>query len=240
MAEQFESARTSEVAGKLQIGRTKKDEADKAFKAGDIKTAIFRYHEALLYLNGLDKSALPGYKAPEPGDQEKEKSEIDDLLEKVHSNMSACHIKNSNWKRALESAEKAIAKNEKNYKAIFRKGKALGELGFFEKADKTLTQLKKDNPADGPVIDAELKRLRAMDQERERVHSQKYRGFLSKDKGDSKPTKVDKGKGVDPAERTVPLSSGARQTAHIEEVEIEPEQPPNAPESDEEIPVVKG
>ena len=30
---------------------------------------------------------------------------------------------------------------------MFRKGKALGELGFFEKASKVLTELKIQNPA---------------------------------------------------------------------------------------------
>ncbi|KZV80346.1 hypothetical protein EXIGLDRAFT_781111 [Exidia glandulosa HHB12029] len=235
----LENARSAEVASKLATGKGKKTDADAAFKAGDMKAALLSYHQALLWLNGLDKSALPGYKAPDPSAQEKEKSEIDELLEKIHSNMAACHIKNSNWKRALESAEKAIAKNDKNYKAIFRKGKAQGELGFFEKAETTLTQLLKDNPADAVTIQAELDRLRKKDQEREKVHSQKYRGFLSRDKGTGKS--VDKGKGVDPGERTAPLGAG-RQSGFIEEVD-EPEPAPNAAESDaedaKEIPVVK-
>jgi hypothetical protein len=41
----------------------------------------------------------------------------------------------------------ALAKNENNYKAMFRKGKALGELGFFEKAEKVLEELKTKNPS---------------------------------------------------------------------------------------------
>jgi hypothetical protein len=40
----------------------------------------------------------------------------------------------------------ALAKNENNYKALFRKGKALGEQGFFEKAEKILVDLKLRNP----------------------------------------------------------------------------------------------
>lgn len=46
----------------------------------------------------------------------------------------------------METADKALAKNENNYKAMFRKGKALGEQGFFEKAQKVLTDLKAKNP----------------------------------------------------------------------------------------------
>ncbi len=61
--------------------------------------------------------------------------------------MSACHIKRENWKRAQETAEKALARNSKNYKAMFRRGKALGEQGFFERAEKILEELIKESPA---------------------------------------------------------------------------------------------
>jgi len=118
--------------------------------------------------------------------------------------MSACHIKRENWKRAQETAEKALAKNPKNYKAMFRRGKALGEQGFFERAEKILEELIKESPTgkltsghpllvacccgvpyltlimrdpDAPAATTELKRLRAIDKEREKVHNQKMRGM---------------------------------------------------------------
>lgn len=34
---------------------------------------------------------------------------IDDIIEKVYANMSACHLKNENWQRALETANKVGA-----------------------------------------------------------------------------------------------------------------------------------
>jgi len=105
---------------------------------------------------------------------------VDDILEKIYANMSACHLKNQNWKRALETADKALAKNENNYKAMFRKGKALGEQGFFDKALNVLEDLKKKNPADISLVSQEIVRLRALDNERERVHKQKMKGFLNK------------------------------------------------------------
>jgi tetratricopeptide (TPR) repeat protein len=73
--------------------------------------------------------------------------QADELIEKVYANMSACHIKRENWKRAQETAEKALARNSKNYKAMFRRGKALGEQGFFERAEKILEELIKESPA---------------------------------------------------------------------------------------------
>jgi len=213
----LKQTKQNEVTSKLATATQKKDSGDAAFKAGDVKGALRGYHEALLWVMGLDKSSLPGYQQPDPNatDSEKTKNEIDELLEKLHANISACHIKQGNWKRALESAEKALAKNPENTKATFRKGKALGELGFFEKAEKILSDLISKNPSDAG-FKAELNRLRTVDAERERKHSQKYRGFLSKDKGKA-PERAPAA-----SEKSVPLPSGSRPTAHIEEVDIEP------------------
>lgn len=138
--------------------------------------------------------------------------------------MAACHIKNGNYQRAVETADKvrsrpnqhvfahkriphiiqALAKNENNGKAMFRKAKALGELGYFEKAVKILEDLKKKSPTgkrllsclaphcarytnsitftDVASADQEIARLTVIDNERERVHKKKMKGksnFLS-------------------------------------------------------------
>ncbi|KAF9048424.1 hypothetical protein BJ165DRAFT_1459447 [Panaeolus papilionaceus] len=175
------------TAQKLITAKQKKETADQAFKLGQTKDALRSYHEALMYLLGLDKNALqsigiasrPVSNASDAG-KEKEKTEVDDIIEKIYANMSACHLKNGNWKRAQESAEKALAKNENNYKAMFRKGKALGEQGFFEKAQKVLEDLKKKNPADAALADQEIARLKAIDDEREKAHKKKMKGFLNK------------------------------------------------------------
>ena len=45
------------------------------------------------------------------------------------------------------SLEKALSKNDANYKAVFRKAKALGELGFFERAEPLLEDLIKKSPS---------------------------------------------------------------------------------------------
>ncbi|PPQ90804.1 hypothetical protein CVT25_012124 [Psilocybe cyanescens] len=180
----------SATAQKLATAKQKKDTGDQAFKLGNVKDALKSYHEALMYLLGLDKNALqsigissrPAESSSDPtkGAAAKEKTEVDEILEKIYANMSACHLKNQNWKRAVETADKALAKNENNYKAMFRKGKGLGEQGFFDKALKILEDLKTKNPTDGPLVDQEIARLRAIDDERERVHKKKMKGFLNK------------------------------------------------------------
>lgn len=177
-----------DVLQKLGTAKEKKDVGDQAFKAGELKNALRSYHEALLYLNGIDKNALSPMSVMTSGSvvdgaaTEKKKTEADEMLEKIYSNMSACHLKQGNWKRAVETADKAIAQNENNYKALFRKAKAQGELGYFEKAEKILEDLLKKNEADAPAINAELTRLRTMDKEREKAHNQKFKGFLNREK----------------------------------------------------------
>ncbi|KAG9224619.1 hypothetical protein CCMSSC00406_0002230 [Pleurotus cornucopiae] len=184
------------VEEKIATAKQHKDVADQAFKAGNTKDGTKLPHirmnhgadltlrlQALLYLLGLDKNAMQGLgmgAPPPPAGEEvkQERTEIDEIVEKVYANMSACHIKHSNWQRAAETAEKALAKNDKNYKAMFRKGKALGEQGFFEKAIKVLEDLKSKSPEDAAAADAEMTRLRIIDNERERVHKQKMKGFL--------------------------------------------------------------
>lgn len=176
-------ASLSEIESKIDIGRSKKDAGDAAFKEGDIKSALRAYHEALMYFVGIDRTALSalGIGNDNSNVSEKERDEIDLTVEKIHANMAACHIKQGNWKRALETAEKALAKNPANSKALFRKAKAQGELGFIEKAEETLLEAKKvSSPAEIPLVEAELVRLRALDRERQKVADQRLRGFLAR------------------------------------------------------------
>jgi len=212
------------TAQKVETAKQKKEAGDQAFKAGSTREALMSYHGALMYLLGLDKNALQslGMVAPTPAapidesssdkkDKEKEKNEVDEILEKIYSNMAACHIKNGNYQRAVETADKALAKNENNGKAMFRKAKALGELGYFEKAVKILKDLKEKVPADAASADQEIARLTVIDKERERVHKKKMKGFLNK--AEKKGTPIFEGE-------SAPSSSGATEikSGFIEEV----------------------
>jgi hypothetical protein len=53
---------------KLDTATQKKETGDQAFKMGEMSSALRFYHEALMYLQGLDKNALAsiGIKAPLP------------------------------------------------------------------------------------------------------------------------------------------------------------------------------
>lgn len=77
---------------------------------------------------------------------------------------------------------------------MFRKGKALGELGFFDKSVKVLEELMSKSPAgrlyltcriyptclmsilDAQMASAEIARLRVIDQAKEKANNQKLKG----------------------------------------------------------------
>lgn len=77
---------------------------------------------------------------------------------------------------------------------MFRKGKALGEQGFYEKAVRILEEVKEKSPSgqssdklhvqcsyfllDGAAADAELTRLRIIDNERTRENNKKLKGMI--------------------------------------------------------------
>lgn len=94
--------------------------------------------------------------------------------------MSACLIKQGKWQRAIDSADKVLAINQNNQKAIFRKGKALGELGYFDRSYKLLDTLLEKDSADAPTINAELARFKAKEKTLEKAADNRFRGFLNR------------------------------------------------------------
>jgi len=172
------NAKKQETNAKLKIGQEKKDAADKAFKEGDTKTALRLYHEATLYVQGVDKSVLNAVNPQEKSEGSK-RTEADVLLEKIQSNICACHIKNENWKRALETANQILKKSPENKKAKFRQGKAFLGQGFTEKAIEVFEALEKQDP-----IDLEIKRELALARTADKAATSKglnkFKGFLNK------------------------------------------------------------
>jgi len=193
---------SAEHEKKLKTAKEKKEQADKAFQVSDLPNALRFYHEALLYLKGLDSNTtdvVAGNSGDQPVTMTPEKKEINTIIEKVYSNMCACHIKQGKWQRAIETAEKVLSKNADNVKAKFRKGKALGELGFFEKATAILEELLKanENGPDVPAIKAELQRFKVMEKDVTKKADTRMRGFLNKDK--SLLAKEERAKDPEPA-----------------------------------------
>ncbi|KAG9104845.1 hypothetical protein FRC06_008075 [Ceratobasidium sp. 370] len=171
-----------DVAQKLQIGREKKAAGDDSFRKGDFKGALRSYHEAGLYLNGLDKSFLPALtggadpEPPKPGAPQP-KTEVDELLEKIWTNMAACHLKGGNYKRVIELADKAL-----------KKAKALAGQGYTEKAIAIIDELLKNDPND-EAMKKDLADIKASQAAVEKKGLSKFKGMYNR------PSKDEKGKG---------------------------------------------
>ncbi|TBU41938.1 TPR-like protein [Dichomitus squalens] len=185
-----------DIGEKFNVAKEKKAAGDEAFKSNDLVGALRYYHQALLYLKGLDKNATqkalgqpvpppPPIEAVNQAAEEKQRTEVEFLSEKIYSNMSQVHLKRGNWRRAIETADEALRHNKKSYKALFRKARALKEQGYFEKAEKILEELIKDgDPNDREACEEELASVRAKDKAVTVKHDQKMKGFLNKEKID--------------------------------------------------------
>ncbi|CAE6536281.1 unnamed protein product [Rhizoctonia solani] len=180
------------VDQKVTIGKEKKAAGDECFRSGDYKGALRAYHEAGLYLNGLDKSLLPALAggAPAPAPEAKPgapqpKTEADELLEKIWTNMAACHLKGGNYKRVIELADKALTKNENNTKAKYRKAKAYAAQGYTEKGIEILEELLKQDPNDA-AVKKDLDEIKIKQAAVEKKGMSKFKGMYNR------PAKEDK------------------------------------------------
>ncbi|KAI0367817.1 TPR-like protein [Pilatotrama ljubarskyi] len=183
-----------DILEKIEKAKEFKEKGDKAFQGDDLQNALMMYHQAILHLKGLDKNAVqkalgkpvpapPPIEAVDQAAQEKPRTEADELLEKIYANMCQCHVKRGNWKRVIETADKVLEHNPKNRKALFRKARAHGETGWFEKAEKILEDLIKDAEAqEKEACQAELARLREKEKKLTAAHDAKMKGFLNKEK----------------------------------------------------------
>ncbi|KAF9407260.1 hypothetical protein BGZ94_002774 [Podila epigama] len=171
------------VEEKLKVALAHKDSGNDAFKKGDIKQALTQYHLAVLGLSGLDNNMSnmgmltamgSGTKGTSATDSEK--NEIKTNLAIVYSNMAACHLKNQNYKRAIEVSNSALKHDPKNIKAKFRRAQAKLLEGNLSGAESDLLDLGEGVPG----VKAELDRLRKRFKEAEEQQKKTMGGFLSR------------------------------------------------------------
>ncbi|EJU04715.1 TPR-like protein [Dacryopinax primogenitus] len=174
---------------KLRIAQGKKDDGNAAFKSGQYKDALRFYYEAILYVQGLEKSLssamdsnISGGSGSGADEKRRPKTEADVLLVALYNNMAAVHLKLANWKRAFESAEKALSRDEENSKAGFRKSQALVQMGERVKAIKLLEELAKTHPNDVDItreLSTQKQNEEKSEREHDKVFKEAWKGKLS-------------------------------------------------------------
>ncbi|KAG0090731.1 hypothetical protein BGZ93_009167, partial [Podila epicladia] len=173
---------------KIKAALAHKDHGNEAFKQGDMKQALTQYHHAVLGLSGLDNkmsgmgmlSGMP----PAPGGPESssgsatddQKNEIKTNLAVVYSNMGACHLKNQNYKRAIEVCNKALQYDPTNVKAKFRRAQAKLQEGNLAGAEADLNSLGEGVPG----VKAELEKLKKKSKDADEKQRKTMGGFLSR------------------------------------------------------------
>lgn len=197
-----------DAAAKLHTGLEHKSAGNAAFTRGDIKSALCSYHHAVLYLSGLESRSILGLVGENSGREGKPEDlssdEEDDAgpaqsaqvgvqsekeLSLVYSNMAACYLKQKNYKRAVEAAEKSLKCDSSNVKAKYRKAQAMRLAGDVYAAQKFLGEsiegLKKSKKGKGKeeVLDsfeAESKVIERLIEQKEAMAKNRWKGFLGK------------------------------------------------------------
>ncbi|KAF8944137.1 hypothetical protein BGZ47_004595 [Haplosporangium gracile] len=171
----------SGIQEKMTTALASKDQGNEAFKNGDIKKALTHYHLAVLGLSGLDNqmSGMPMMSAMQPQTgmaTDDQKNVIKTNLAVVYSNMGACHLKNGNYKRAIEVCDTALKHDPTNVKAKFRRAQAKLAEGNLAGAEADLNALGEKVPG----VKAELEKLKKKSKDADDKQRKTMGGFLSR------------------------------------------------------------
>lgn len=176
----------SRLESQLQEAIRLKMEGNAFYREKNVRTAIGRYHRALLVLRGLDSevnSALQGFVAPVP----KLNQEQEDLLRSTqvdcYNNLAACLLQRQvvDYARVLEYSLKVLRWRSADIKALYRAGVASLQLGDAQTARHYLIQASRGKPND-PDVKKQLQRVEerlSQDYQKEKAL---YKGMFSKQK----------------------------------------------------------
>ncbi|XP_048465352.1 zinc finger CCCH domain-containing protein 7A isoform X3 [Rhincodon typus] len=81
-----------------------------------------------------------------------EVSIVNGVIEKLYANRAACYLNMGLYNQVLDDCDKALQLNDRNYRALYRKGKSLKVLGRHEEAYKVVAECSLAVPQDELVI----------------------------------------------------------------------------------------
>jgi tetratricopeptide (TPR) repeat protein len=143
-------------ADKIAKARELKNDGNTAFNAGNYRTAIKKYHHALMYTKAVvtqgDLSVIPGLEQlTKHKATDEEKAEATELSLTVSNNLAACFLSTEKWEKVVEYASKVLEAHPDNAKALFRRGTACIHLNLIDKAKCDLTRAQEITPDNGGV-----------------------------------------------------------------------------------------
>eukprot|EP01114_Cavostelium_apophysatum_P014937 TRINITY_DN3982_c2_g1_i3.p1 TRINITY_DN3982_c2_g1~~TRINITY_DN3982_c2_g1_i3.p1 ORF type:complete len:716 (-),score=200.35 TRINITY_DN3982_c2_g1_i3:18-2165(-) len=124
---------------KMEAAQKRKTQGNTLFKDGDYENAVVRYSQVIgLFGDIFDLS---------PDEQK----EVDELKLSSYLNLGACWLKLKKYDKTKENCSSALKIDDKNVKALFRRGQANYYLREYEEAVKDLTAAGKLDPANSEV-----------------------------------------------------------------------------------------
>nr|XP_011444704.2 peptidyl-prolyl cis-trans isomerase D isoform X1 [Crassostrea gigas] len=124
----------------LEMIKSIKECGNSLFKEQKFQPAKKKYKKALRYLNEVDNSM-------DLSDEANKEIESTFLIP-VCLNLAACHLKLEEYAQAIEQCKEVLAANNRNVKALFRKGQAECGLKNFDQALESLSEASKLEPSD--------------------------------------------------------------------------------------------
>uniref|UniRef100_A0A3P9JKE0 Tetratricopeptide repeat domain 9C n=1 Tax=Oryzias latipes TaxID=8090 RepID=A0A3P9JKE0_ORYLA len=133
-----------------------KAEGNAFYKGKNIRSAIGRYHRALLILRSLDPEVMTSVRGFGP-EKPALAPELEALLRSVqvdcYNNLAACLLQRQkvDYARVLEYSLRVLHWQPGNIKALYRAGVATLEMGDAQAAKQYLTQACREQPHDANV-----------------------------------------------------------------------------------------
>ncbi|XP_013861703.1 tetratricopeptide repeat protein 9C [Austrofundulus limnaeus] len=177
-----------------------KTEGNAFYRERNIRSAIGRYHRALLVLRGLDADLMAPVKgfAPQTPPLTPEQ---DSLLRKTqvdcYNNLAACLLQKQkvDYARVLEYSLRVLRWQPGNVKALYRAGVATLEIGDAESAKQYLTQACRAQPNDTSVKRHLQRAEEKLNQELQKEKAM-YRGMFSSGPQDGSGEEVSRPNGA--------------------------------------------
>lgn len=172
------------TADRKEIGNRKKERGNWWYAREENTLAIQCYRRALDYLDDIENS-------PDNAEVDKlNEEEIHNLLEeriKVYNNLAAAQMKIKAFDTALQSVDNVLRCQPNNVKALFRKGKILGEKGDIEQSIAVLRQALAVDPS-SEATKKELERMSSVQKKHSVQERNLYKKMLGTNDNNKEPS----------------------------------------------------
>nr|XP_046263108.1 tetratricopeptide repeat protein 9C isoform X1 [Scatophagus argus] len=174
---------TKPVWALLEEAAQMKTEGNAFYREKNIRSAIGRYHRALLVLRGLDSDVMTSVKRfrPEtPALTPQQESMLRNTQVDCYNNLAACLLQKQNvdYARVREYSLRVLQWRPGDVKALYRAGVATLEMGDAQTAKQYLTQACSEQPNDASVRKHLQRAEEKLNQELQKERAM-YRGMFS-------------------------------------------------------------